>query len=115
MNKILSNDIENVVSISLLQFIQLFNIGFNSSQVFTNLNLDSNVPANENLLKMLDAQVSLLKQQSNNQYNKLINSNPNFSKKQINYPFTIEEPSVATNFMAANDNRVQKRKKNLNI
>ena len=71
------------------------------------LNLDSNVPANENLLKMIDAQVSLLKQQSNNQYNKLINSNPNFSKKQINYPFTIEEPSVATNFMAANDNRVQ--------
>ena len=72
------------------------------------LNLDANIPANENLLKMLDAQVSLLKQQSNNQYNRLINSNPNFNKKQqINYPFTIEEPSVATNFMAANDNRVQ--------
>jgi hypothetical protein len=36
----LSNDIENVVSISLLPFIQLFNIGLNSNHVFTNCNFD---------------------------------------------------------------------------
>jgi hypothetical protein len=40
LNNILSNDIENVVSISLLPFIQLLTIGLNSSPVFTNCNLD---------------------------------------------------------------------------
>ena len=40
MNRILSKDIENVVSISLLQFIQLLIIGLASNHVFTNFNLD---------------------------------------------------------------------------
>jgi hypothetical protein len=40
LNNILSNDIENVVSISLLPFTQLFNIGLNCNQVFTNCNFD---------------------------------------------------------------------------
>ena len=40
MNNILTNDIENVVNISLLPFIQLFNIGLNSSHVFTNCNFE---------------------------------------------------------------------------
>ena len=40
MNNILSNDIENVVSISLLPFIQLLTIGLNSRPVLTNCNFD---------------------------------------------------------------------------
>ena len=41
MNNIFTNDIENVVSISLLQLMQLFIIGFNSNHVLTNFNFDS--------------------------------------------------------------------------
>ncbi len=68
-----------------------------------NMILDGNVPANENLIKMLEAQVKLLKAQTDIQRQKLDKEN---NKNSLSDSHVIE-PKVSTHFFAANDNRIQ--------
>jgi hypothetical protein len=81
-----------------------------------------NLSANENIIKVLDAQVDLLKKQSNDQFQKLVNNDDNENSNHlfktqryrkfmniddINNENGLEEPKVNAQFLAINDSRVQ--------
>ena len=74
-----------------------------------------NLTANENLLKVLDTQVDLLKQKGDEQFKKLSQSDEfNHLSKTKKYARLLkdrenglEEPGVYSQFLAANDNRIQ--------
>ena len=75
-----------------------------SEKDIENMLLDGNASANENLIKMLEAQVKLLKAQTEKQkknLNKMTNDKYSFSGSHV------IEPKVSTHFFAANDDRVQ--------
>ena len=87
-----------------------------------NIEYYKNVSANENLMKVLDAQVNLLKRQSNDQFKKLSKSNE-LNNKTMLYKTQryrnmlindddngLIEPKVHVQFLAANDSRVQNLK-----
>ena len=74
-----------------------------------------NLSANDNLLKVLDSQVDLLKQKGDEQFKKLSQSEEfNHLSKTKKYGRLLkdrenglEEPGVYSQFLAANDNRIQ--------
>ena len=81
-----------------------------------------NLSAKESILKVLDTQVDLLKRQSNDQFQKLVNDDNNENSnhlfksqryrkfmdiEQINNENGLEEPKVNAQFLAINDSRVQ--------
>ena len=102
-----------------------FNLLETNDIIYDDLNSEKytkNLPANESIIKVLDAQVDLLKRQSNDQFQKLINEDNNensnhFFKTQryrkfmnideINNENGLEEPKVNAQFLAINDSRVQ--------
>ena len=102
-----------------------FNLLETNDIIYDDLNSEKytkNLPANESIIKVLDAQVDLLKRQSNDQFQKLINDDNNensnhFFKTQryrkfmnideINNENGLEEPKVNAQFLAINDSRVQ--------
>ena len=66
----------------------------------------------EDLIKVIDSQVSLLKRMSQDQINELSKSGSNFLKKNKKYIFQngawgLEEKDVDTHYLAINDNRTQ--------
>ena len=81
-----------------------------------NVEYSKNVSINENLIKVLDAQVDLLKRQSNDQFEKLTKDNEFknslYKTKRYRNMFNndengLEEPKVHSQFLAANNSRVQ--------
>ena len=81
-----------------------------------NIEYSKNISANENLIKVLDAQVNLLKRKSNDQFKEItiINEGKNSLFKTQRYRNIIdghenglEEPKVHGQFLAANNSRVQ--------
>ena len=81
-----------------------------------NIEYSKNLSANENLIKVLDAQVDLLKRQSNDQFKTLLKekeNNNNLYKTQRyrnllnNDENGLQEPKVDAQFLAANNSRVQ--------
>ena len=74
-----------------------------------------NLSANDNLLKVLDSQVDLLKQKGNEQFKKLSQSDEyNHLSKTKKYGRLLkdrenglEEPGVYTQFLSANNNKIQ--------
>ena len=83
----------------------------NNSKIFE---YSKNLSANENLIKVLDTHVDLLKRTSNEQFKKLSESSEgkNLLKTQryrnmLNEENGLEEPKVHAQFLAANNNRVQ--------
>ena len=79
-----------------------------------------NLSANENIIKVIDAQVDLLKKKSNDQFKQLTKSNENsnslyktqkirnlMDNNDSNIENGLNEPKVDAQFLAANDNRVQ--------
>ena len=81
-----------------------------------NVEYSKNVSANENLIKVLDAQVDLLKRQSNDQIkqlSKMTENKNNLYKIHIYRNMMgdnengLEEPKVHSQYLAINNNRVQ--------
>ena len=79
-----------------------------------------NLSANENIIRVIDAQVDLLKKKSNDQFKQLTKSNENsnslyktqkirnlMDNNDSNIENGLNEPKVDAQFLAANDNRVQ--------
>ena len=83
----------------------------NNSKIFE---YSKNLSANENLIKVLDTHVDLLKRTSNEQFKKLSESSEGKNllktqryKNMLNEENGLEEPKVHAQFLAANNNRVQ--------
>ena len=81
-----------------------------------NIEYSKNISVNENLIKILDAQVDLLKRKGNDQFKKIaiVNEGKNGLFKTQRYRNIIdghenglEEPKVHGQFLAANNSRVQ--------
>ena len=81
-----------------------------------NIEYSKNLSANENLIKVLDAQVDLLKKQSNEQFNQITKNNEFknslYKTKRYRNMFNtnddgLDEPKVHGQFLAANDSRIQ--------
>ena len=74
-----------------------------------------NLSANENLIKVLDSQVDLLKKRGNEQFKKISLSDDydhllktkKYGRILKNQEMGLEEPGVYSQFLAANENRVQ--------
>ena len=74
-----------------------------------------NLSANDNLLKVLDSQVDLLKQKGDEQFKKLSQSDEynhlsktkKYGRLLQNKENGLEEPGVFSQFLAANNNRIQ--------
>ena len=87
-----------------------------------NVEYFQNVSTNENLMKVLDAQINLLKNQSDDQIKRLSKSSEMRNKadflriQRLRNKFNIDEenglqePNVQAQFLAINDNRVQNLK-----
>ena len=104
-------------------FPSTLNQNFYSASYFNDVNDISekdveyykNLSANENLLKVLDSQVDLLKQKGNEQFKKLSQSEEfnHLSKTKKYGKFLqdrengLEERGVYTQFLSANDNKIQ--------
>ena len=95
---------------------------FNDINSLNDLNLNTknveyfkDLSANENLLKVLDSQVDLLKRKGNEQFKKISLSDDydhllktkKYQRLLQNQENGLEEPGVYSQFLAANDNRVQ--------
>ena len=84
-----------------------------------NVEYYQNLSANENLIKVLDCQLNLLRKQSHNQF-KTLSKSSDFKNKSEFYKTqryenmlntdeedALQEPKVQSQFLAVNDNRVQ--------
>ena len=75
-----------------------------------NKNEDEGIAVKEDLIKVIDSQVSLLKRMSQDQINKLSKSGSFKNRKNLfiqNGAFGLEEKDVDTHFLAINENRTQ--------
>ena len=107
---------------TLHQFNYYSSSYFNDINSLNDLNLNTknveyfkDLSANENLLKVLDSQVDLLKRKGNEQFKKISLSDDydhllktkKYQRLLQNQENGLEEPGVYSQFLAANDNRVQ--------
>jgi len=107
---------KNKSEFNLLEKNDIIYDDINNEKYFKNLS------ANEGIIKVLDAQVDLLKRKSNDQFQRLINDDNNENNNhlfksqryrkfmnvdEINNENGLEEPKVNAQFLAINDSRVQ--------